>query len=445
MMAYLLRYGFDLCVKMWSVFYFAAGLPRKKGFSLQKGVALFFFAFFVMGQRFILNRQSLEEAFIRNLLLFSVTAGMMLAFYEGQRAYRVFIGGVIFFLWGGWLKLFTPFVFSTLHLPTFGYELSDVFPEWFSALAEGICRIVVMVLMKKFAFKISGDREISWREVFFSLLPALIDHTTILILYYLMIVAPSLPSMQIARELTLLILLLVFGMPCMLMATEQLFVVKKNKLELAFMETQMKVQLHEFEKQQMSDQQLRGLYHDFQNHLLVIQGMAGKGGTAVGHYIDELMKQSAQTAPQIECGHPVLNILLNQKAGLCREKGILFECMVDFTKVDFIRSPDLVALFTNAIDNAIEALVSVEEPERILAVSAGTIGNFVVSKFTNPYEAELCREGDRILTTKKDPRFHGLGISNIKRIVEAYHGICQIETENHVFELKWMVPFPDEG
>ena len=54
----------------------------------------------------------------------------------------------------------------------------------------------------------------------------------------------------------------------------------------------------------------------------------------------------------------------------------------------------------------------------------------------NPYEHILERDNyGSLLSTKKESKGHGYGVSAIKRVVERYHGEILIEEENEQFVL----------
>ena len=66
----------------------------------------------------------------------------------------------------------------------------------------------------------------------------------------------------------------------------------------------------------------------------------------------------------------VLDIFLQEKLLQCEREQIRMDCIVDGKCVDFIRPADLYTLVGNAIDNAVEAVRKIENPEkRIISLS----------------------------------------------------------------------------
>lgn len=442
----LIRDCIDCGVKVWMIFFFSRDMEKEEKHSWQKWLSLGMLICFVLMQRYVLSKGTLNEAFARNIMLYLLTCGVMLTWRKGQKQYLIFLASIVFFLEGGWLKLFTPSVFATLHLPTFGYAMGEAFPFVPITIGENVCRIVATVLLKRYAFDISPDREISGWEAALALLPALIDHTTVLIIYHLTTVNPSWQASQISVEMTLLTLLLVFGMPLMLVATEQRFQLQRKELALLRMEHQMKAQVKEFESRKLSDAHARRIYHDLAKQLSVLEGMAGdkEKGQAGAAYLQEMIGETEGIAPHTHTGNTVLDTLLSQKGTECSEKGITLECMVDFKDADFIRYADIVTMFSNALDNAIEAVEKLAPEKRWITLSSGKIGGHLIVKCSNPYEGARSRNRDGLfVTSKADQELHGIGLSNVKRIVESYDGVLQIEDDGETFLLEWMIPLPD--
>ena len=49
------------------------------------------------------------------------------------------------------------------------------------------------------------------------------------------------------------------------------------------------------------------------------------------------------------------------------------------------------------------------------------------------YDGEIRMEGDRLISTKDNHTHHGIGIQNVKRIIEDMHGELRINTDNNRF------------
>ena len=55
------------------------------------------------------------------------------------------------------------------------------------------------------------------------------------------------------------------------------------------------------------------------------------------------------------------------------------------------------------------------------------------SKQSNPFVNEIKRSGDKVITSKKDKKNHGYGLTSVKEAVEKYNGTIEINPDNNIF------------
>lgn len=148
---------------------------------------------------------------------------------------------------------------------------------------------------------------------------------------------------------------------------------------------------------------------------------------------------------QLDTGCKVLDILLAQKKILCLKNEIKLTCIVDGEKLNFIHAVDLYTILGNAIDNAVESVLPLSDPEkRVISVSAWTKGKLLIIQIENYFENENLKFKDGIpVTTKNANEGHGYGIRNIKKCVEKYHGNMRITTDHNMFQVTIIFPYLD--
>lgn len=109
-----------------------------------------------------------------------------------------------------------------------------------------------------------------------------------------------------------------------------------------------------------------------------------------------------------------------------------------------MEKPDIYSLFGNALDNAIEAVRQVENPEmRIITMTVvGAMGMASIC-VENYYQGELLQlENGLPVTTKEDRIYHGYGVKSMQYLVKKYKGEMAISTDQQVFSLKLLLPIP---
>lgn len=102
-------------------------------------------------------------------------------------------------------------------------------------------------------------------------------------------------------------------------------------------------------------------------------------------------------------------------------------------------------MFGNLLDNALEACREVEEGKRYITLDASYEKEVLMLAVVNPYRGERRKNhAGKYVTTKKDHRNHGLGLSSVEQAVGAYHGQVDAEERDGVFRVS-VVMYGAEG
>lgn len=145
----------------------------------------------------------------------------------------------------------------------------------------------------------------------------------------------------------------------------------------------------------------------------------------------------------IKTGNKVLDVVLREKAMLCQNNGIQFFCMADGKKLDFLTAVQTYTLFGNIIDNAVEAVQKVENPDnKLISLLCRENNGSLEIEESNYFDGPLLLEDNLPATTKDDPHLHGFGIKSIKYITEQYGGKLSVSIEDNMFFLRIRFPIP---
>lgn len=142
-------------------------------------------------------------------------------------------------------------------------------------------------------------------------------------------------------------------------------------------------------------------------------------------------------------GNEVLDVFLQEKLLKCEQEQIKLDCIVDGKCVDFIRPADLYTLVGNAIDNAVEAVRKIDNPEeRIVFLSVRQNMNMVLIHVDNTYRGEIKLHDGLPQSTKGDSLNHGFGMRSMCLIAEKYKGTLSVVLENNIFNINILLPIP---
>ncbi|WP_435412066.1 ATP-binding protein [Pseudoflavonifractor intestinihominis] len=105
---------------------------------------------------------------------------------------------------------------------------------------------------------------------------------------------------------------------------------------------------------------------------------------------------------------------------------------------------DIFTLFGNILDNAIEGVERLDDPDdRIIQLNVVGRNSFVQIREENYFRDGLLLSGQTLMTTKEDKEHHGYGMKSIALLVEKYGGHHKIETQENLFALDILLPMRD--
>ena len=151
--------------------------------------------------------------------------------------------------------------------------------------------------------------------------------------------------------------------------------------------------------------------------------------------VDEMENAIRVYDSKVKTGNDVLDTILTEKSLECSSKNIKITCLLNGKALSFIDEIDLYTFFGNAIDNAIESVVQLEDEKRIISLTAKEKGNTVSLVLENYTENNIEKNDDGLIKSSKDTPFHGFGMKSMEAITEKYHGNLTYTIENGVFSL----------
>ncbi len=139
----------------------------------------------------------------------------------------------------------------------------------------------------------------------------------------------------------------------------------------------------------------------------------------------------------VKTGNKALDTALTRNALRCENNHIKFTSIADGKSLSFMSDVDLYVLFNNAISNAIEATIKLEdEGKRHISLIIKAKGNIISVELENFFDPKTLKMSDgKILTSKEDEDYHGYGLKSMKNIVRKYNGVMKISTESDIFKL----------
>ena len=251
--------------------------------------------------------------------------------------------------------------------------------------------------------------------------PARVLFIVWIVIFLFMPCIPSLiPSEFITIEYRYHIMSIMFGLGIIILGlAAPVFVVissaersylEKNKAQEAY----ISAELEYIEQYKRKQTETRAFRHDINNHLAMTQMMLEEGHSdQAKEHISDMLGSISSLSPKYVSGDEMLKPM------------------------------DMCSIFANALDNAIEAASSCEDP--FVSFSIKRTDKFFVFRITNSASGKV--DIEKLLnstgyTSKKDKESHGFGLMNVRRTVEACDGILKVSSEENTFVLSIMLPRP---
>lgn len=194
-----------------------------------------------------------------------------------------------------------------------------------------------------------------------------------------------------------------------------------------------------YEKVEESQNQIRRLYHDMNNHLYNIQ-MMNKSSEDASEYILSLQNELNESRKARLSGNSLFDIIVDEKMNICQSKGIDFKIDVDSKNTGFIKNIDMSSILTNILDNAIEACDKMTSNKKYIKLTSMWADDMFVIICENSKENEIKKIGDRFITDKLNKSEHGMGIKSVEKSVKNYDGNMMIFCDDSLFKVKIMIP-----
>ncbi len=194
-----------------------------------------------------------------------------------------------------------------------------------------------------------------------------------------------------------------------------------------------KMQYEYYENLTESVYSMRKFRHDMNNTLQTLSVMMNDPDSPESRengrqLFEQMQEKYKQTQIPYYSSNPVINAVILSKSLAAEENGVELTVSVNGENLDGIENIDLCSIFSNLLDNALEAARNIRDGE--IELSSWSEAGYFFIKCVNSYagKASLAKKnGKKLASTKGSGR--GLGLSIIESVAGKYDGRVVIDAE----------------
>lgn len=220
---------------------------------------------------------------------------------------------------------------------------------------------------------------------------------------------------------------------CILFAYKKLLQNVRLNTELSLLEQEEHYLNQYVEEAKTRYEKTKSFRHDVKNHIMVVKNLLQNEKVEQAlNYIGDMESMTESLSFFCNTNNPVVDILVENKLGIAKSKGIDVCCSLRLPYPSFVRNIDLCVILSNALDNAIHACENMSGiAEKYISMTGCIQGDFVLLEIENSFQGNG--------SIRK-----GTGLSNIKAVAEKYHGAMRIKTQDTSFTLSVLLIIPQQ-
>lgn len=191
---------------------------------------------------------------------------------------------------------------------------------------------------------------------------------------------------------------------------------------------------------------LRMYNHDFSNILLNINDSIEIGdierAKEIIHEFDGRIQGLSDYNKKLS-NHSLINAILNRVCNECNNSNIHFDSDCYIPEEFSISELDLINIFNNLSSNAFEACDKQENNDKKwISFKSYVKENNLIIYQSNSFNGDIKFRNDKLITTKKNKKLHGIGVESIKHIVDEANGMALIKVDKGKNEFKFLIKIP---
>ena len=205
---------------------------------------------------------------------------------------------------------------------------------------------------------------------------------------------------------------------------------RKAELEATnrLLEKQLNMQISHYEALTSQYEANRRIRHDIMHHVNTIQYLLADGKQQeAAEYAGQFLKENRRSSMLGSCENPVVDAFLFGRVEEAKKQGISVKTDIILPVELPVSNTDLVIVFGNIMDNAVEACAKIENPS--IELDARIEGSYLIISETNPALPEPEDNKKRRIPELE----RGVGTQILESVAKKHDGSSVIESKDGMF------------
>lgn len=212
-----------------------------------------------------------------------------------------------------------------------------------------------------------------------------------------------------------------------------------HRFQLLKTENKMLLEMEILSENHMKDMKImmeknRIQTHDMKHHLLILREYGQeKQWDSLMSYLNELSDDILVQKKTVWTQVGILDTLLEQKKAKAESKGIAFRIRADRIGELPFSDMEISTLFSNLLDNAIEACEKIPDDRRWIEIHITRKSAMLYITISNSIKGRPLEKEGKLITNKENHQLHGYGIKSVQKIVRKYEGEFSYQVHENEF------------
>lgn len=211
------------------------------------------------------------------------------------------------------------------------------------------------------------------------------------------------------------------------------------------LEEQYERQMRHYKSYQKYTESFRAFKHDYQSMMASLKLLIRENDNEKALELIDDMFNEMQKKVQVHKKYSdsvILDGILQDLANICEEYEIRFSSNVSVPRDTKMTLLNMIRIFSNFTNNAVEACQKVPVSERFIEIVSSNQQQWATLQVVNSYDGKVCTKNGKLLTTKIEKQSHGMGMMIVKEIAENLGGfvIYEADNESKMFLIRIHIP-----